>query len=353
MRSRRASRVATASTAPAAPSRCPMADLVEETGIRLAALAQRKLDRERLGPVVQRSRGAVGVDVVDLLRGDAGVGEGSGHRRGLTLAIAAGGREVVGVGARAVAPDRPQYPRAARAGGIAALEHEHSRALAHHKAVAARVERAGDATVGEGVECAERRPCERCQPGLRSAGHDRVGFAGLEHAQRATQRMRAGCARGADREARASQPVSHRQGGGASIAHHQRHSQRRDALRTPLAQSVLTVDERRYATDPRAQHAAHTSRVVGQLILPARVGERLRARRDRQLCEPVGPASLLDREEVSRVEVRAWGLAVADAAHSGAPALVQGARADAKRRDGTHPGDDDRLHLVRHEPRSA
>ena len=37
MRSRSARMVATASTAPAAPSRCPIADLVEDTGISLAA----------------------------------------------------------------------------------------------------------------------------------------------------------------------------------------------------------------------------------------------------------------------------------------------------------------------------
>jgi hypothetical protein len=36
MRSRSASSVATASTAPAAPSRCPIADFVEDTGIRIA-----------------------------------------------------------------------------------------------------------------------------------------------------------------------------------------------------------------------------------------------------------------------------------------------------------------------------
>ncbi len=113
--------------------------------------------------------------------------------------------------------------------------------------------------------------------GLRAAGEHRVGFAALEHAQRRADRVRAGGAGGADREARAPQPVAHRDGGGAGVAHHQRDRQRRDALRTAFAQGVLTVDERRDPADPGAEHAADPPRVVGQLILPAGVGERLRA----------------------------------------------------------------------------
>ena len=63
MRARRARIVATASTAPAAPSRCPIADLVEEIGIARGVLAERGLQRDRLGAIVERRRGAVGVDV--------------------------------------------------------------------------------------------------------------------------------------------------------------------------------------------------------------------------------------------------------------------------------------------------
>ena len=62
------STVAIASTAPAAPSRWPIADLVELTGMLGRALAQGQLQRHRLAAVVERGRGAVGVDVVDVDR---------------------------------------------------------------------------------------------------------------------------------------------------------------------------------------------------------------------------------------------------------------------------------------------
>ena len=57
-------------------------------------------------------------------------------------------------------------------------------------------------------------------------------------------------------------------------------------------------------------------RVVGQLALPAGVGERLGAGGERELGEAVGAARLLDREEVAGVELDAARLAVADAAHA-------------------------------------
>ena len=80
--SRSASTVATASTAPAAPSRWPIADLVLTTpGCVAGALAERRLERRRLGAVVERRRRAVRVDVVD-------VRPARGRRRASAAAIA-------------------------------------------------------------------------------------------------------------------------------------------------------------------------------------------------------------------------------------------------------------------------
>ena len=65
--SRIASTENTASTPPAAPSRCPVIDLVELTASFLRVIAEAALDRDGLGDVAQRRRGAVRVDVVDVL----------------------------------------------------------------------------------------------------------------------------------------------------------------------------------------------------------------------------------------------------------------------------------------------
>ena len=54
------------------------------------ALAERELDRVRLGAVVERRRGAVRVDVVDRARADAGVGERGAHGGGLARPVVAG-----------------------------------------------------------------------------------------------------------------------------------------------------------------------------------------------------------------------------------------------------------------------
>ncbi len=63
-----ASTVKTDSIAPAAPSVCPVIDLVELTADLRGALAENMLDRLGLGEIALRRRGAVRVDVVDLVR---------------------------------------------------------------------------------------------------------------------------------------------------------------------------------------------------------------------------------------------------------------------------------------------
>ena len=68
MLSRMASTEKIASTAPAAPSRCPMADLVDDMASLPAALPNRRSTARELDLVAHRRRGAVRVDVVDVAR---------------------------------------------------------------------------------------------------------------------------------------------------------------------------------------------------------------------------------------------------------------------------------------------
>ena len=73
------------STAPAAPRRC----------------AEDALQRRRLLRVADHGRGAVGVDVADLPRTEAGVVEGQAHRPGAALSLGSHVGDVVGVGGEA------------------------------------------------------------------------------------------------------------------------------------------------------------------------------------------------------------------------------------------------------------
>ena len=114
--SRSARMVATASTAPAAPSRCPIADLVEDTGISPAWSPSASLIAVVSARVVERRRGAVGVDVVDVLRRSMPASRSAcaiASRRAAALGLRGG--QVVGVGrsrrSRDLAEDRaPRAP---------------------------------------------------------------------------------------------------------------------------------------------------------------------------------------------------------------------------------------------------
>ena len=57
-----------ASIAPAAPSRWPIADFVEDMATPFGPVADQPLDGAQFDLVAERRRGAVGIDVVDVVR---------------------------------------------------------------------------------------------------------------------------------------------------------------------------------------------------------------------------------------------------------------------------------------------
>ena len=83
----------------------------------------------------------MGVDVVDLIRVDPGVGQGLADAgdRAPALVMAVGDPE--GVGRGAVADDLAVDPGPARLGVLQLLENQHARPLAEDEAVAVAVER--------------------------------------------------------------------------------------------------------------------------------------------------------------------------------------------------------------------
>ena len=108
-------------------------------------LSKRDLDHSRLGDVADRSRGAVSVDVADLVRSDPGVGERHRQRPGRALTRRVGIRHMRRVGREAVAEQLGVDLGPTCTSPLELLDHDHRRRLPHDEAVALRVERAGGA----------------------------------------------------------------------------------------------------------------------------------------------------------------------------------------------------------------
>ena len=123
-------RAVIAASMPPAPHRqWPRAPLTEETGNGPEAVAEDPPVRGALGRVVLLGGGAVGVDVVDVVRGDAGVGERGPHR-----ALPGGSRRlglghVEGVVGDAVAADDGVRPAPPRGGPLGGLDDQHGALL--------------------------------------------------------------------------------------------------------------------------------------------------------------------------------------------------------------------------------
>ena len=131
-----------ASTAPEAPRQWPVAPFVErDRGRASSVLAQRELDHACLARVAEWRRGAVRVDVVDLVGRDAGVCERHPHRAGRATAGRVGLGHVPRVRRDAVAEQLRVDPGATAARMLELLEHENGARFAHHEAVPVGVER--------------------------------------------------------------------------------------------------------------------------------------------------------------------------------------------------------------------
>ena len=189
---------ATDSMAPEAPSAWPIIDFVELTGMLVGALAEDALDRGRLGGVVGRRRGAVGVDVVDVVRRQAGVVERQADGALGAFAVDAGRDDVVGVRAGAVAGELGEDAGAAALGVLQRLEDEDAGALGADEAVAVGVEGTAGLrrVVGAGREGAhdvEAGEAQLADAGLAAAGDHDVGAAEADDVER--RRRSPGCRR--------------------------------------------------------------------------------------------------------------------------------------------------------------
>src|SRR4030081_4005245 len=99
-------------------------------------IAHHALHRVELDLVAERGRGAMGIDVVELGRRDAGALERHGHAAIGAVAVLGRRRDVIGVARQPVADELGIDLRAAAARMLVFLQHHDAGALAHHEAVA-------------------------------------------------------------------------------------------------------------------------------------------------------------------------------------------------------------------------
>ena len=248
------------------------------------------------------------VHVEHVLRAEVGVLERQLDRLRRAASARLRRRQVVGVRGRRVAAHVAEDARAARAGGLLLLEDQDAGALAHHEAVAAPVEGARDAAVGERVHAREGRGGERRDRRLAAAGDDGLGVAvadqPLGHADRvrARPRRRTPC-RTTARAGRASSPRRPRRRWPSAAGSRAARCGRRPApagsragcssvsippMPVPITQAARSGSP----GGPSSQPASSSASAVGA---------------ERELGEAVGAARLLDREVLLGVELAARG----------------------------------------------
>ena len=176
----------------------------------LRVLAERMLDRNGLGDVACRRRGAVGVDVIDLLRIELGVAHRVLHRTTRTVAVIRRQRDVRGIRRHAEADKLRMDAGAARLGELVIFENEHAGTVAEHETVAILVPgtRSALRIVIARRQCtrlAETSHAGRRGTRLGTTGNDDVGISGLNQAHADTNGMSGRCTGRHGSEARAGQ----------------------------------------------------------------------------------------------------------------------------------------------------
>jgi hypothetical protein len=223
--------VNTASTAPAAPSVCPVAPFVEEIGVRLAFSSPRA-----------------------SLRLDSCVGERHLQR---ARAIRAGWvdfRDVVRVGRDAVADHLGSDSRTAADGVFQLLEHDHGCSFGHHESVATGIE---GPRCARGVVVARRERAHGAETGHHGRRDRRLGAAAQHHigATQADCILRvADCdvRRGAGRrfgEQRPACPELDRDPGRGQVGEHLHDRERIDAVGPSSVEGANALFERPDAAD--------------------------------------------------------------------------------------------------------
>ena len=203
-------------------------------GDQRPGLAEDLGDGACLGQVVERRRGAVGVDVPDVGCRDAGVRQRQLHAGHGAGAVGRGGGDVVGVGGAG----RPGQLGVDRGATRATARSQSSSTRAAAPSVITKPSRRASkgremARGGERRHVGEGRQGDRVHAGLGAAAHGHVAAARRDQAGGGGDGVRAGGAGGADDLGRAAPPQPHGDAGRAGVGHHHRHQAGRDPVRPP------------------------------------------------------------------------------------------------------------------------
>ena len=247
----------------------------------IATLAEQPLHRVELDLVAERRRGAVRVDVVEILRLDAGALQRRLHRAVGTIAALRRRGDMIGIARKTVADDLRIDARATRFGMVQRFEHDGAGALAHHEAVAIPVERAR--ALRRLVVEARRQGATGAEAGDPDAVDGRFGAAGdhdfgifkRDQSRRVADSMRPGRAGGHAGMVRPAQSMLDRHIAACKVDESSGDEERRYAPRTLLVQDDGLIGDAAKATDAGAEHHAGIGTLLVGLRMPAGVGESL------------------------------------------------------------------------------
>ena len=213
-----------ASTAPAAPSRCPIEDLVDDMLMCAGIIADQPLHRAELDFVAERRRGAMRVDVVDLRRRDAGARDRHLHATECAVAVFGRRGDVVGVARQSVADDFGVDPGAALLGMLERSPARPCRRPRPSRSRRGRDRRGATRFSGVSLKAGGQRPAgdeaghaDARDRRFRAARHHDFRVTERDQPRRIADRVRAARACGHHRMVRAAQTVRDRDISGREI----------------------------------------------------------------------------------------------------------------------------------------
>ena len=275
----------------------------------VGCVAEDFLDGLGLRDVAHMGRGAVHIDVVDVLGLHAGILQGVLHHQLGTQSLGMGGGDVVSVGTHAGTYHLGVDLRTASLGMLQLLEDETAGTLGHDESVARGAER----TAGllglviarrEGVHGVEAAHAGLCDGSLGTTGHDGVGLAQTNQVEGIGQCVARRGAGARGDIVRSVQTVHNRDLAGSNVGNHLRDEEGVE-LRTLVVMSTVVHHLLLEGLDAADAHTEHHADAVLVFLLqvPAAVLHSLLGGNEGQLRVAVHLACLLAVEVLVHVEV--------------------------------------------------